>query len=617
MAVPTVTGFTVIDAADSATGWVSIGGGPGGGLDNDTFIQGTGAFGRRGNATDGRGIGFNTGAIDLQDSAGEALFNWLNVALGPGGLHNITDATPGLSLRVGSDAGGTTNFADFAIGGADVTPSGWKLRVLQPESLVSWNSAGTVVWSSIDFVGLFPNWVSVPGGNINHFVMDSFGRAGALEITGGDSGDRITWEELRQATEETGTPDQLWGIIQQEASGNLLLNGKLQFGDLAGSVDCYFEDQDQIITFEEQFYHDGTFFAPSVPDDFMGITIVNDTGTCEWQDGIKVGSDLGRNGSIFAKPAVSVEGNVRLPAGDSLNGLHFVATDADVDNVQLYGSQFRRVDQALALSADATNGPNFEAMSALFQSAFQLTPGRAVVRNTSFVGYREGARAALEWNANVDVEDCPFLANTDGVTDKDIGHVWQFDASGPTYVDETVDANDVGDADWVLFPSTAIAGDILYIGHRLSFDRAEFDNANGTAGVDGGSLAVVAEYWNGASWSTLTPTTNGLGTPYFTVAVTDDQNFAFDPPSDWQRVIIGDLVEGGAGAGFPMFWIRFRITAGTYSTEPVYDQGRIEAFPAAVEIDSSGTKTFTGMTFSGNDDDVNNTAGVGITVSQV
>jgi hypothetical protein len=424
VATATVTGLTVIDDADSATNWVSVGSGPGGGLTNDIFIQGTGAFGRRANSSPGRGVGVDISpTIDLSTSSGNKVFAWIAVPLGPDQMNNITAATPGLMLRFSSTAGGGSNYEEFAIGGGDVTDNKWRIYVMAPEALTPINTNGTVTWTSIANISIILAWTTTPGGNIPHFAMDSLSYGDALEVTGGTTGDRLTWDDVRVATEETGTPDQLWGAIQTEPSGNLLLNGNFQFGDAAGALDCYFEDQDKVITWQEQFYHDGTNFASAVPDNYQGITIVNDTGVCEWQDGVKVGTDNGSNGSIFQSPALSVSGT-----GSSLNQLHFTATDADVDNVQLYGTQFRRFSNDFSLSSDATNGPNFELMGATITESDQAVIGRAVTRNTAFTSVFDyagsGNIAALAWNANIDISDCTFTNNTDAtaVTAHDIEH---------------------------------------------------------------------------------------------------------------------------------------------------------------------------------------------------
>ena len=150
-----------------------------------------------------------------------------------------------------------------------------------------------------------------------------------------------------------------------------------------------------------------------------------------------------------------------------------------------------------------------------------------------------------------------------------IGQVWHVDADGgPVFVDETVDANDVGSADWQIFPVTETVGDYMALGFSERFGEVIFDNAGGTAGTVG---TAVWEYWNGSAWVALTNVVDG--TTGFTIAVTDGQSLTFDIPTDWAASVIN--------ASASLFYIRARVT-GEYTVEPVYDQGFIG--PAAVEV---------------------------------
>ncbi len=155
--------------------------------------------------------------------------------------------------------------------------------------------------------------------------------------------------------------------------------------------------------------------------------------------------------------------------------------------------------------------------------------------------------------------------------DVSIGQVWQVDASGaPDFVDETIDANDPGDNDWLLFLAGAgeEVGDYVAIGYVEQFGGVIFDNVNGVRGVDG---VVVWEYWDGDSWEVLADVTDG--TAGFTVVAADDQSLTFSIPADWAPQVLNESAS--------LFYIRARITT-VYSTNPVYDQGFI--LPASTEI---------------------------------
>jgi hypothetical protein len=156
------------------------------------------------------------------------------------------------------------------------------------------------------------------------------------------------------------------------------------------------------------------------------------------------------------------------------------------------------------------------------------------------------------------------IASTGGPLDQ----VWQVDVSGaPDFVDETVDANDAGAGDWVIFPAVEAVGDYMAIGSTVPFSSLTLSSAGGTAGVDGGALALAYEFWDGASWTALSGVVDG--TTMFTAVAGAGQVFSFTQPSTWAASLLGT----GAPALIPRYYIRFRITAGSYSTNPLYTSG--------------------------------------------
>lgn len=157
------------------------------------------------------------------------------------------------------------------------------------------------------------------------------------------------------------------------------------------------------------------------------------------------------------------------------------------------------------------------------------------------------------------------------VQNDSISIVLNYDDSGTTFVDDSIHANDSTNANWEIFPSTEATSDYVAIGYSRTFKKVIFDNANGTAGIDGGSLATVWEYYNGSSWASLSGVTDGTASSgkAFTAAAADGQTLTFTVPTDWTATILNGSQS--------LFYIRNRITAGTYSTNPIYDQGFIGA----------------------------------------
>lgn len=146
-----------------------------------------------------------------------------------------------------------------------------------------------------------------------------------------------------------------------------------------------------------------------------------------------------------------------------------------------------------------------------------------------------------------------------------LDQVWQVVAVGPVYVDETADANDAGAGDWAIFAASEAVEDWMAIGQAVPFTSVTFSAAGGTAGVDAGSLAIAYEFWDGAAWTALTGVSDG--TTMFTAGATAGQVFSFTQPSTWAASVIN-----GSDS---LYFIRFRITAGSYSTDPLYTSGFI------------------------------------------
>jgi hypothetical protein len=139
--------------------------------------------------------------------------------------------------------------------------------------------------------------------------------------------------------------------------------------------------------------------------------------------------------------------------------------------------------------------------------------------------------------------------------------VWQVDASGPTFVDETTDFNSAGNADVQLIVAGEEVGDYVAFGFGAKFQRLMFDYANGTAGVGG---AVAWEYLTATGWKALTGVadeTNG-----FKAAAADGRQVSWTVPgSDWTAQSLNASSQ---------FYVRARVTT-IYSTNPIFDQGFI------------------------------------------
>ncbi len=144
---------------------------------------------------------------------------------------------------------------------------------------------------------------------------------------------------------------------------------------------------------------------------------------------------------------------------------------------------------------------------------------------------------------------------------------------GPSYVDETADANSAGGADVAPFPTLGDdTDDAFLIGKANKFDKAKIDTATAGAG-DAVAGESVWEYSQGAdNWAELTTVVDD--TDEFTASAATDRVISFVPPSDWQK----DTVNSQG----PYYYIRLRLTADNVynTTPPVLDQVWVQLIEA-------------------------------------
>lgn len=131
--------------------------------------------------------------------------------------------------------------------------------------------------------------------------------------------------------------------------------------------------------------------------------------------------------------------------------------------------------------------------------------------------------------------------------------------SGASFLDHTAEARLAGGTPFTMF-QTPGTSDEFYIGMTVPFDRATFDLA--TLGVGG---TYVWEYWNGASWATLSVTDG-------TVGFTQDGKVTWTAPGDWATNAVNSVTQ---------FWVRVRLTVAN-STNPTVNfctvTGWVEVF---------------------------------------
>jgi hypothetical protein len=329
------------------------------------------------------------------------------------------------------------------------------------------------------------------------------------------------------------------GTFKPGAGGEYLVNTPIQFG-INDTSTHGFTDTNKTWIFE-----DHEFVAP----DFYKLSALgNSGGTTNVTFGAKTGT---------GDDATGAQGlTIQAEATGARWSMDF--NDANLDAIGFYGCSF------------------------LHGNEFQLNDAAVEVISTTYV---DGTYATI---TNSLQQRCGIIdANTD---DQDAAEVWYEDV-GTSWSEQTSGFNDATDANWTVFPASEAIGDYCAIGSTSVFNKLTLDNANGTAGV-GGSVVIVWEYWNGSAWTALAGVVDG--TSNFTATASDGQIVEWTMPSDWEATSVGDGATGGA----ELFCVRARITAATYTTNPIYDQGQLGCVSFML-TDDLGDIKYTAFEFSG------------------
>jgi len=402
MATATINGMTQFGSSGNGAdaGWGNIGAGPGGAANTDDFIEGTNSFGGRKTAS-GRGIVYTAGTGVNMSSSVTHIYAWINCK-SIGALDTI--ANGGMILRVGSSS---ANYRSFYIGGSDTVKAGWQMYVIDPTKTGSVTDTGSPNMASVTYIGVELTLAGAVGGTSDNILMDIIRYTTGPYVTGGTSGDRLLWSDIASA--DAGSA---YGLIQ-ERSGVYFCAGRIALGAPSGAGDCYLDDGGQVLVWEPKEYENGTSIVTALASGFNALVIQEGTGTTDVEDGILVGSGddrTGTGGSVFKKAGLGITGAANTNTLD----LNFSGTITAVD---MHGTVFDGFDgTTTTLSNDATDGPNHVYAGVTFTNCEMIDSGRVVLRNCVFSGYT-GTQGALNWEANANVRNSSFLANTDATND--------------------------------------------------------------------------------------------------------------------------------------------------------------------------------------------------------
>lgn len=367
----------------------------------DIRIQGSFSNGFQASNKDGwGGYDMPAGSYDFTPGGAnedEHVYIWMNY-LSMFNLEDVNTGGGGLYLIVGSS---TTDYKAFAVADSGTTArynGGWKLWVLDPTKAATWE-IGSPDLSVVTFfgVGVYTN-ASFRADNL---FIDTIKVGKGIRMFGtGTVGD--SWQDVLD--DDMGTEVNRWGIIQEQ-DGIIYAYGRLEIGDDQGSVETTFSDSGRIIQWIKQEYFDNTgTWVPLTSDDLFGLHIVdNGIGLTSFTDGIQVGSDGGRSGSLYVGSEL-VDTSIRL-VSDSTNS----STD-----INLFGTSFKNCRGGITWADD----PDHVFFGGSVIGCGQFDPvGAPSIRNVTFAEVNDSTAqdAALLWNDNIDIAKCSFIANENAI----------------------------------------------------------------------------------------------------------------------------------------------------------------------------------------------------------
>jgi len=509
-ATVTWNGYGRVSPVDSTTGVTALkisgtGGGPSAAL-ADSAIEGSGAVTCVVNKQF-VALYFDIGAGNELDFSGggseenEFVHIW-GQFLAPGGLATI--ASDGFGIFLESSTPGTGQYHCWTFGGSD-TYDGSPIRMRLDPTKTASKSAGTAInTAAIRYFGVFAD----VGGNTLRFdnlILDAIDVGTGLIVTGTSTTDDLKADLL--ADEATNK----YGIFLplNESETSIELGGTITLGDNVGTVATTITDVDASIFAAEPLYYTTASVASLPLTAFQILCVGNATGDTSITLGKIVGTDGGRNGW-------SITGNTTYD----------VAIDWDDGNVNTnkwYGCSFINLTGTLSWGTNTAH----HLYSGNFSGCEQFDPvGGIVIRNTLFVG-TANTDGALLWNANIDIENCSFIANTvgEGIEHDtwngiESGTATATDGTGVTLTDSaaTFTGGNVSVNDIVYNETTGGYGTVTSITDATHLDCSGGLSTGGWTSTDVYSISTPISYTN-LTFSGNTVDVNNTSSPNNVLAI--------------------------------------------------------------------------------------------------
>jgi len=297
--------------------------------------------------------------------------------------------------------GGVTGY--WYVGGRDTYPGGWCNFVVDLSKPVDGgtkpNQAGM---EAVTALGTRHN-LTIAGKNVDNVWIDNFTVSDGLITYGDDAGGYYDFNDIYDIENDPSTGG--FGILTRKA-GVYCLVGSLEIGDASGTAGTKFNAKSQVVVFENRPNKDDTL--SNINANLMNMTIVdNGTGTTEFILGEKSGTQ-GISGCT-----VRVQNTTQIAKFD------LIATDTDISDFQLYGSNFLDADSIELPLA----GTNIEVLNCNFESCGEIIPQTCVVKYCNVISANDrGIRIA---GLTHGISDCNFISCPHGMN-------FSFSSESPT-----------------------------------------------------------------------------------------------------------------------------------------------------------------------------------------
>lgn len=273
-----------------------------------------------------------------------------------GGLLNVASSG---GIQFFASDGSNTGY--WYVGGKDTYPGGWWNAVVDVSRAVDSGTKPTSM-NAITSMGIRINLTGV-GKNIDNLWIDNLCVCDGLIAYGDDGGGNFDFSDIYSIENTPSTGG--YGILTK-IGGVYFSTGVLEMGDSSGSNNCYFNDQSNVLVFEQR----EVSTSNNINTSLMGISIVdNGTGETRFVLGAKAGT-AGISGDT-----------IRVQNTSQTSKFYIDGDNTNVDYFKIYGCSILDAG-AINFPANATN---VEILSSNFESCGDIYINTAIVKYSNII----------------------------------------------------------------------------------------------------------------------------------------------------------------------------------------------------------------------------------------